>query len=111
MNRIHGDSPRARMAERFLRFLDLCRKANGTMEYALVGPDPEAAWQLGELLDADPSPEERDDLEVVGWLPAWRRNHVDVILRARDMVGSEFGQPDGPARGATNSDAGPRTLH
>ena len=56
---------------------------------------------LEELLNAPLSPQEDADLEVVGWLPTWRRDYLNMILEAREIVGDEFGV----------SDAGPRTIH
>ena len=100
-----------RVDERLTQLLDLFRKAYGTLEFAGVGPGPEAARQLEELMDADLSLEEWYDLEVVGGLPTWRRNTVDAILREKEKVGDEFEQLDDPDRGATGPDAGPRTLH
>ena len=107
----HGrSSARRRMDERYRELFALCARAYGSSMCGGVRPDPEAARQLEELLDADPSPEELADLEAVGWPPTWRRDFVNAILRAREMVGDEFGQSDGPVRDATDPVAGPRTL-
>ena len=99
------------MNDRYNELLSLGARAYGAGTCAAVGPDPEAARRLEELLDAPPSDQELADLEVVGWLPTWRRDFVNAILRAREMVGDEFGQSDGPVRDATDPDAGPRALH
>ena len=108
-NRRH--SPRARMNELYNELLDLCREAYGTSMCGGVRPDPEAARRLEELFDAPLSDQELADLEVVAWLSAWRRDFVNAILRARELVGDEFGQSDGRDRDATDPDAGPRTVH
>ncbi len=99
----------ARMDELYNELLSLGARAYGAGMYAGVGPDPEAAERLEKLLDAPPSDQELADLEVVGWLPTWRRDFVSAILHAREMVGDEFEMSDGRDRDAT--DAGPRTLH
>ncbi len=108
-NRRH--SPRARMDELYNELLSLGARAYGAGMYTDVGPDPEAARQLEQLLDAPPSDQELADLEVVGWLATWRRDFVSAILHAREMVGDEFGESDDPVRDATDPDARPRTLH
>ncbi len=102
-------SARARMNACYRELLALGARAYGAGMCAGVGPDPEAARQLEELLDAPPSDQELADLEVVAWPPTWRRDFVNAILRAREVVGDEFGESDGPARDAT--DPAPRTLH
>ncbi len=102
---------RRRVNDRYSELFALCARAYGAGMCAGVGPDPEAARQLEELLDAPLSDHELADLEVVGWLPTWRRDFVNAILHAREMVGDEFGESDGRDRDATDPDAGPRTLH
>ena len=82
------------MDELYNKLLALCARAYGAGMYADVGPDPEAARQLEKLLDATLSDQELADLDVVGWLPTWRRDFVDFILHAREMVGDEFGERD-----------------
>ncbi len=109
MNERVDKGAHARMDERYRELLDLGARAYGTGMYAGDGPDPEAARRLEELMDAPPSDQEVADLEVVGWPPTWRRDFVDFILRAREVVGDEFGESDG--RDATDPDARPRTLH
>ena len=104
-------SARAHMDELYSALFALCARAYGAGMCSGVGPDPEAAERLEELLDSLPSPEELVDLEVVGWPPTWRRDVVNVILRAREMVGDEFGESDGRDRDATDPDATPRSRH
>lgn len=83
-------SARARMDERYGQLFTLCAKAYGVGAYAGFGPDAEAARQLEELLDTSPSEQELADLQVVGWLPGWRRGFRDSMLLSRKMASDDF---------------------
>lgn len=101
-----------RMDQRYRHLLALCDGAYGVGACVGYDPDPEAAVQLGALLDAPISDEERADLELVGRWADWRRDIIDwYIPAAREMAEGDIRYVTGPAPAPVDPNAGPQARH